>query len=219
MTRGLTLIELVVAMAVFALVAVMGLQSLSGSLRLRDVLVTRADAAADLARAVTLLRNDFSAAAPMAFYGPDEAPARSALRADDDGQGFALSLLGQPGLRDSAGRVDAASWQRVEWRVVEGRLLRRAWSTLYPQTETQRSPDMPVLEGVNAMGLRSYWAGRGWIPGLTQILLEDAGGQDGERDGDRATAPEVYSNSLPLAMEVTLETTAYGRITLVEYFQ
>ena len=54
--RGLTLIELVVAMAVFALVAVMGLQSLSGSLRMRDGLTARAEDSAALAQAIAVLR-------------------------------------------------------------------------------------------------------------------------------------------------------------------
>ena len=38
---GLTLIELIVAMALFALVAAMGLQVLNGMLRARDRLVAR----------------------------------------------------------------------------------------------------------------------------------------------------------------------------------
>jgi len=49
-TRGLTLVELVVALGIFALVAVMGLQSLTIGLSMRDRLGVQADATDQLGR-------------------------------------------------------------------------------------------------------------------------------------------------------------------------
>ena len=49
--QGITLIELIVAMALFALVAVMGLQALNGMLRSRDRLSDMADETAGLSTA------------------------------------------------------------------------------------------------------------------------------------------------------------------------
>jgi general secretion pathway protein J len=222
MTRGLTLIELVVAMAVFALVAVMGLQSLSGSLRMRDRLVTIADDTADLGQATALLRNDLAAIVPMLFFPPREGRPLSALRASRDGQGFAMSLGGQPGLATVAGGVDAATWQRAEWRLdaANARLTRQVWPTVYPVSARQAGPAVPVFEGVTGLGLRSYWAGKGWVPGLSPPRGAPSAAQGGSADGDSAgSAPESYSSTLPHAIEITLETRDHGQIVLLEYLQ
>lgn len=222
MSRGLTLMELVIAMAIFALVAVMGLQSLSGSLLQRDRLTMRADAAEALGQGLALLRNDLSAALPMVFFPPGEARPQSALRGWPDGQGFSLSLGGQPGLPRASGDPDAGARQRVDWRFDpgSGRLVRQAWPTLYPVAARQRGPGVTALEGVTALSLRSFWVGRGWVAGLRNPGGGEAAARAGSVDGDSTgLAPESYSSELPRAMEVTLETQAFGRIVLVEYLQ
>ena len=129
---------------------------------------------------------------------------------------------GQSGLPLSSGEVDAADRQRVDWRfeASTGRLTRRAWPTLYPANARQIGPEMTALTGVTSLSLRSFWTGRGWVQGLRP----PGGSQSSERsasgDGDsEGVAPETYSSTLPIAMEVTLETRDYGRIVLVEYLQ
>lgn len=222
---GLTLIELVVAMAIFALVAVMGLQSLNVSLTLRDRLGARAGQASDLGRGLALMRNDLSAALPMVFFPPGQPRPASALREMRGATGFSLSLGGQPGLHLAAGRVDARPRQRVDWRLDTGRqqLTRAAWSTLYPVSDTQRGPEVPVLDGVTGMSLRSFWAGQGWVGGLRPPGGAGSAqtiGQGAPGDGDTvAGAPEIYSSSLPVAVEVTLQTGPWGEIVLLEYLQ
>lgn len=218
--RGLTLIELVVAMGIFALVAVMGVQSLSVSLTLRDRLSATADGTEALAQGVALLRNDLSAALPMVFFPPGEARPASALRALRGGSGFSLSLGGQPSLSLAAGGVDAAPEQRVIWRFEprEQRLTRAIWPTLYPARASQKGPEVPVLEGVTGLILRSYWTGAGWVPGLRQAA-EQQGGSSNDGDSAGGTVPESYSSRLPQAVEITLKTRDFGDIVLLEYLQ
>ncbi|MDQ2092211.1 type II secretion system protein GspJ [Marimonas arenosa] len=214
-TRGLTLIELVVAMSVFALVAVMGLQGLSGMLRQRDRAATFAEDSAALGRAAGLIRHDLSAMLPVLFY-PPEGRAQSALRELASAGGFAVSVantrpyppLGESGLA-----------RRVEYRFdpEAGRLLRRAWSTAWPADATAQGPEQVVLEGVTDLRLRSYWTGIGWIDGLRFAALDEArrnaqaAGQD-----EAAAGPEVYSDQLPQAVEITLVSRAFGEIVLLE---
>lgn len=221
MTRGLTLIELVVAMAVFALVATMGLQSLTGSLTMRDRLSDIAQETEALSQATALLRNDLSSALPMFFFPPGQARPDSALKAARGNQGFGLSIGGQPGLALPTGGMDAAEKQRVDWRydASQQRLTRRAWPTLYPAKASQQGPEIPVLDGVMGLSLRSFWAGKGWVSGLSSDSNQtSASGASG--DGDQAgTVSENYSTTLPLAVEITLETTSYGQIIILEYFQ
>ena len=74
--RGLSLIELVAAMAIFALVAVMGAQALGGMIRLRQGIAARSAEAAALDRTASLLRADLAAVVPMLFmqhFGIDHA--------------------------------------------------------------------------------------------------------------------------------------------------
>ena len=221
--RGLTLIELVVAMSVFALVAIMGLQSLSGSLGQRDRLTARADQTDALGQGLALMRNDLSAALPMFFFPPRQGAPASAIRGARGGQGFGLSLGGQPGLTLQGGGVDATQKQRVDWQFDAARqqLTRAVWPTLYPVDAAQQGPQVPVLDGVTGFGLRSYWVGQGWVDGLRppqggQGVASAASGDD-DKVGE--AAPEIYSNTLPRAVEITLETRDFGQIVLLEYFQ
>lgn len=223
-TQGLTLIELVVALGIFALVAIMGVQSLSISLNLRDQLSARAAQANALGQGIALLRNDLSAVVPLLFYPPGKAAPRSALRPMQAGRGFSLSLGGQPALTLPLGAVDAAPKQRVDWRLdpQTARLTRSAWPTLYPLNDRQKGPEVPALEGVTGLSFRSYWTGQGWVPGLRPpegVVQSGRSVVTGDDDKGGGIAPEVYSSSLPRAVEITLDTRDFGQIVLMEYFQ
>jgi len=211
--RGLSLIELVVAMAIFALVAVMGTQALTGMLRMRDGLTTRSEETAALAQAVSLLRADLSAMAPMLFYPPERSAPRSALRfsGTPGARQMALSRGGAPGAQDGLGL------QRIDWQLRNGQLSRRIWPTLMPATARLQSPAMPVLAGVRDLRLRSYWEGPGWTDGVSATRLGAVlPGQAAADDDSTGTLSEQYSDSLPLAVELVLVTEDFGEITLVE---
>lgn len=214
-TRGLTLIELVAAMAIFALVAVMGIQSLTGMIRQRDALSARSDRAQELAVASALIRADMSAVAPLMFYPPNRAAPRSSVAQVKNG--FALSIAGQPGLNLTA----APAMHRVEY-VLDPQakvLSRRIWPTLTPANPNAVSSDFVILTGVNNIRLRSYPSHQtGWINGLTPPLppLSTPTANDGDVTGG---APEVYSSALPMALEITLELTDLGTVPLLEALQ
>jgi prepilin-type N-terminal cleavage/methylation domain-containing protein len=92
--RGLTLLELVVATALFALVATMAAQALStGLIQQRGIDRTQAQAAA-LARTLALLRQDLEALVPVAAR-PGGAAGDAPLART--GGGLALSRLGPDG--------------------------------------------------------------------------------------------------------------------------
>ncbi len=211
---GLTLIELVVVMAVFALVAVMGVQALSAMLIQRDALSARAQKERDLLYATGLLRRDLGQALPLLFFPPDEAPPRSALaERTNAGAGFSLSTAvprpnGQPpGLGRVAWWVDPDSAQ----------LMRQGWPTLWPVSADQAGPAVVVLDGVDGLELRSYWSGVGWINGLRLDTQDTSPPEAANSDGDQlAAAPESYSDQLPLAIELHLKTRASGDLLLVE---
>lgn len=210
--RGLTLIELVVALAVFALIAVMGVQALQGTLRMRDALGSRDSRAAEMARATALLRQDLGALAPLLFFPPD-GPPQSALFAPPDG--LALTLGGQPTL--TPGNL---ARQRAVWRLdpATGTLSRGLWPGLAPASAVEAAPDVAMLSGVTGLRLRSYWEGVGWQPGAINLspAAAPADAAPADEDGARARVANRFASTLPAAVEVTLEVADFGPIVLVE---
>ncbi|MBY5974328.1 GspJ family type II secretion system protein [Ferrimonas balearica] len=186
----MSLLELTAAMAIFALIAVMGVQALSASVRVRDRLTAHHYDNWQEAEALALLRRDLESTAPLAFQTPDMLTQPAVLTAADR-SGFALSLTGQPTLPGSTetGRV------RVEWRfdAREGALYRRSWLTLNPRNTSARGPDRSVLDG---------------LAGIQFRVLTDEGWQTDFGNPDVATA-------LPLAMEVILERSDGGELRLL----
>ncbi|WP_299421829.1 type II secretion system protein GspJ [uncultured Shimia sp.] len=210
---GLSLIELVVALALFALVAIMGAQGLSGMLRLRDGLQDRGETSAELVQAISLLRRDVSSAVPMPFFSPDDGPILSALT--EDSGGFSLSIGGQPTLHSD--RKSQPILHRVTWRFQpsSGRFIRQRWATLTPLNTSALGPEVPVLEGVTGIRLRSYWGELGWINGLRPPLQAIPSAANQDEDGGPA-ATVSFSSVLPDGVEITLETKAHGDIVLLE---
>ncbi|MEP5151790.1 type II secretion system protein GspJ [Planktotalea sp.] len=210
---GLSLIELVVAMAVFALVAIMGLQSLTGMLRNRDHLVELSENTHELGQAVALLRNDLSALVPFLFFPPERQAPQSALRLTGSSTRLSLSIAGQPslGANDQLGAM-----HRSEWRYdgATNTLSRAVWPTLIPARPNARSSEVVILREIDGFSARSYWPVEGWINGLRQP--NSANTTTNAIDSDQtASSAIVYSSTLPLAVEITLHTQEFGDIPLV----
>lgn len=200
--RGLSLIELVVAMALFALVAVFGTQTLNVTLKNRDAFSAHDTRARDLNLALALLRADLERAAPVVFFDADSAP-QSALASDGPGR-FSLSVHALPA---TDGR-SATPFGRVSWRLDPGagQLMRRSHSD---------GIERLVLTGVNELRIRSFHSEHGWVsgigPGLTQNTPDATDG-----DTSFAQVANRFSDSLPIALEVTLDVGGIGGIPVLE---
>lgn len=191
--RGFTLVELVAVLAVFSLVAVMGLQAITGGLRVRGALETADGEAAAMVRTLALLRHDLSSAVPAAFHpaigGPEpafDAPAGSGR--------LAVSIGGQPALPDTP----SAGLGRVEWQhdAVGQTLTRRVWPSLAPRDGFDVGPEVTMLEGVDRFGVSVLDIGTRWRPGF--LDTDD---------------PEL--DRLPRGVEITLESARYGPLRVV----
>lgn len=212
-TAGLTLIELVVVMAIFALVAVMGVQSLTGTLRISDRLRGIDSATSETGTAIALLRNDLTSIVPMFFYQPGDAP-RAAVWQSDDERVFGFSLAGQPTL----GEV-VTDRHYAEWRFDgdSGQLLRRHWPSLLPAQPSQVGQEALVLGGVNGVRLRTWWDGIGWVQGVTPPLDRITLQTKIAVDEDVASAPAAaYYSNLPKAIEITLIMQQSGDIRILQ---
>ncbi|PIE15617.1 MAG: hypothetical protein CSA68_06235 [Rhodobacterales bacterium] len=197
---GVTLIELVVVLAIFSMVAVMGLQSLSGALRSRDRLQDIAEQNADLTKTLSLLRADLKAAVARGFVPPSGPPQGAFMDLTSGpkariGKQIAFSVGGQPVLPDQ----QLAGLSRVIWQLDDktGQLSRQVWPVLTPQNDQARSPRVVMLQGVTDLKMRALVEGEtGWISGY-------------------GTTQEHPGTRLPAAVEVQLETAQFGPLRLV----
>jgi general secretion pathway protein J len=159
--RGFSLLELVVVLAIFALVALIGTKVIQSTLVADQRLRTISAENADLAYGLALLRADLKSAIPVAFYRPG-GRAEPALDAVPRGTEFSLSVtMADPAGGDGQGRVT--------WRLASaGQLVRQVWPTLAPGDPRVAAPEVPVLDGVRGIEFDSFRTGQGWRPGFTR---------------------------------------------------
>ena len=211
--QGMTLIELVAAIGLFAVIAVMSVQALSGVLHSRDRIAEMQAQSAAILQPLALLRNDLSAVVPVPFYPPEGAP-RSSVMLSARGQVLELSVAGQYAL--SAGEaLRGDRVHRVEWRWNSdtSTLSRRMWTAMTPLNTDALAADVTVMTGVTGLAVRSLWPrGGGWQPGLNPQI-----GGGAALDGDARRLG--FSQVLPDAIEITLSTAAHGDIRLLEVLQ
>ncbi len=193
---GISLLELVIVMMLFALVAVMGLQALSGAMRAEGRLSAVDEATANMTRALTMLRNDLKSADSRVFWPPGaEQPARAFIDLSAQDGTLEFTLSGQPVLPD----VQAAGFSRVIWRLdrENARLTRQVWPVLRPGADRAQAPEVEMLPGILALRVLSY-AGKeaGWV--------EEFG-----------TQGRAFDPPLPEAVELELESEIYGPLRIL----
>lgn len=174
--EGFTLVEMLVALSIFGMLAAGGVALLSFSVRAQEAADVRLDSAGKVRRLGALLGADLAQAAARPWR--DEAGrAHSAFTGDSSG--FSLVRGGW----DNPGDAPRPSLQRVEYRLAEGRLERTAW----PMVDgAEAMAPAAVAEGVRSMRVRyrdrlGHWQAT-WaptraaeLPVAVEIVLEIEG--------------------------------------------
>ena len=174
--RGFTLVEVMVALMIFGMIAAAGVAILSFSIRAQGATAARLDDGSALARTVSALSADLAQAMPRAAR--DEG---GTLRPAFIGEGGTLMLV-----RGGWTNIDAApraTGQKVGWQLVDDALVRIG----YPQIDGAAAlPPVPMLAGVQAMQLRyryggawsDRWDGAGGVPlpQAVEMTIERANG-------------------------------------------
>lgn len=184
---GFTLVELLVALAVFAAMAAIAQAALSAVVAVRVALDQRSGEVDALARTLATIERDLRAvvARPVRIDRENRLPA---LLAGEGG--LELSTLGRGG----AGDATAARLERVAYALTGDRLERLRWPV--PDRADGTRPDRaPMLEGV--LALRSRYLA---VDGRWHDRWPPAGA------GAGAAVP------LPRAAEITLEHARLGRL-------
>lgn len=213
---GFTLIELLVAITLMAIVSVISWRGLDAIARVRDALEQRAEQTDALLRLLGQLERDLVLRAPdmvlaPAFNpqlppspGPTSSSDPSPPAANPAAHALATTLplavaverLGRnAGSRLElirSGPYEPGTWQRVEWWLDNGRLLRAAGtpSATYPLPAPTLDETAVLLDGVNRFEILGWVRNLGWqelprpadattpVDGLQVVIARDAGDQN-----------------------------------------
>ena len=190
--RGLTLLELLVAMGIFALIGATAYAGLDTVLAARAVLAERSEQLRRLQLGMEWLRRDLEqlAARPVRDSFGSLRPAL-----EGDTRGPVLLSLTRSGY-DSPLAFERAGLQRLRYRLSGDQLLRQA-SPVVDGADLDRAPSAVLFEGVTEVQIRFLDAQGRWQP--------------------RWPVPPAEADTavLPRAIEMTLEINHWGQIRRV----
>ena len=175
--NGFTLVEMMVALFIFALIATTGVVLLSVGVRAQATATARLDDTAAVRRMSVLLANDFAQVMPRTTRASDGAVLRAFT--GNDGTSNALILGYVRGGWSNLENAPRAGVQRVDVVLESGRLERRGYAAL---DGNATATAIVLAEGVTAVAMRYR-----------------------DRKGDwRQRWDEPLIASLPAAVEMTL---------------
>ncbi len=192
-SSGFTLLEVLIAIAIFALLALGTYRMLSSVLASDETIRRHETQLRDLQRAFQVLESDLNQAGPRPIrdaYGD----AQPALRGENQPTALEFSRLGW---RNPLQRP-RADWQRVRWQLEGETLQRRYWNVLDQAVDSQPQVQQ-VLAEVQGWEVRYLDSQGNW-------LGQWPAGQTGEN-------PASLLPRLPRAVEIRLEHRRYGLLT------
>ncbi len=184
---GMTLLELLVALAIFAVLAAMAYGGLDAVLKADGAVRQQARDLAALQRTLAMISRDLAQIAPRTVRGAygDEQPVLDATR-----EGY-LEWT-RAGWANPAGQL-RSDLQRVAYGLEGEALVRLYWSVL-DRAQDSRPRRAILLEGVSGFRVRVLDASRQW----REVWPRDRSAQ--------------AASSLPLAVEVRLHTERWGDV-------
>lgn len=190
--RGFTLLEILIAVAIFTIVGAMamgGYNELSGQSATVEANMTRVR---DVQTAVMRLSQDFAELEPRPIREPVGDGTQSALKAD--GVSLELVSLTRSGWTNTAG-LQRSTLQRVTYRLEDGKLYRDHWAVL-DRTLAVEPQTAQLLDRVKSVKLRFMDPTRSWREAWP---------------GSGGAGPQAQ-RARPLAVEITLELEDWGSI-------
>ena len=148
--RGFTLIEVLVAMAIFGIMSVLAYQALGQTFFNAEELGQRMDRLQAIQRTMRLLGRDLMQTAPRPVRDPYDGPSLPAIRTSPTSL-FALELT-HGGWPNPAG-LPRSTLQRVAWRIEDGELVRLHWGVLDTTLNTDPVGTI-LLDGVESIEFR-----------------------------------------------------------------
>lgn len=147
--RGFTLVELLVSLAIFAVVSMVAYGGLRLLIDNRELVERSADRLGEIQRAFSVLERDLQQAVARGVRDPFGDP-RAAMLSED----LAALEWTRAGRPNPLGRT-RSELQRVAYRVEDGALIRMGWEVL-DQVQDPPLNQEPILERVEEIAVRFY---------------------------------------------------------------
>ncbi len=196
--RGFTLIEVLVSMAIFAIIGVMAFGGLNTVIEQSDRTAVKIEELKALQFTMRLMVSDFEQVHPRPIrseLGDGHLPALNA-----DARNVYLVEFSRGGWMNPAG-VPRGGVQRVAYQVTEDNVLQRLYWPVLDRMLGAEPVRMPLLENLDTIEIRFMDRGRNWHEAWPPFGVPST------------IAPWVR----PVAIEIAIETEASGRISrLVE---
>lgn len=190
--RGFTLLEIIVATVILAVMALMAYRAVSEA----QVAVTSAEGHMDRLRktqqALQVLVTDFRTLANRPVREPIGDGFRAAVLQDPNGMN--LVELSHAGWPNGAG-TPRGTVQRVIYRLEDGKLIREHWTVADPTLSTP-PVKRELLDQVERVGIRYMNSGREWV----------------EQWPPLGNTQSFDSSERPLAVEITLVLSDFGEL-------
>ncbi|EKF73590.1 general secretion pathway protein GspJ [Alcanivorax hongdengensis A-11-3] len=145
--RGFTLLEMVITIAIFAIIYIAVATFLSDALRGREQLTESAEKLEDSQRAITYLTLDFEQLIARPVRDPYGDPMPAIIGRDNYVEFTRLGWANPFGLRDRS------QMQRVIYSLEDGKLYRRYWPVLDTNVATEYQQDV-LLDHVESFTVR-----------------------------------------------------------------
>jgi len=177
--RGFTLIEMMIAIAIFAILSLGAYQVLQGVLRSDEISTERGNALKQLQRAMVIVERDFQQMNARNNRSDDELTAmplqagKFMFDSDDDGIAFVRS-----GWRNPLSQLPRSSLQRVMYRIKDAHLERLSYVYLDPTTGEEPKTQL-ILENVESLMFEFYdenkwtetWTNKNALPDGVKMTL------------------------------------------------
>lgn len=196
---GFTLLELLVAMGIFAIIGAMALGGLNAVVGQESQARLQTERLAALQRAMRLMTNDLGGAMPRFVRDELGTPCKE-LPLVADGRIGILIQLTRSGWPNPANLPHRGTLQRVQYRLEDGKLIREYW---------------PVLDRVLGQEPRSEEL----LSGVSDVKLLFYDGTEGAGEWGQQWPPlrtaDLPTGERPRAIQVTLELDDWGTIERV----
>lgn len=194
---GFTLVELLVALFIVAIMFAMGYGAINQAVLDREALGTRQARLVEVQTAMRILSQDFAQLAPRPVRDRVGDGSEPALRADR--RSAELAVLTRGGWANPAG-LQRPALQRVAYRFEDGKLIREHWRVL-DATLAAEPVRRELLGGVRAVQLRFMDAARAWREEWPPL------------GGARAQGAQLRIR--PIAVEIAIELEDWGRLVRI----
>jgi len=201
--RGFTLLELLVALFIAALMFAMGYGAIQQGLNSHETLKAQQAHLLELQTAVRLLEQDFAQLAPRPVrQAVGSEPAQPALQGGLPGTQPIVALT-RDGWANPAG-LQRPGLQRVAYFLENGTLRREYWNVLDP-TLASTTARRELLKHVKTFSIRYLDVNRQWQeqwpPATSTVMI--------------GSSLELMLRERPLAVEITLDTEDWGKIVRI----